>query len=377
MIYLDNAATSLPKPRCCEHAMVHALRHMGNPGRSGHLPALAGGRAIYECREALNTLFHTHDPVCYVFCLNCTDALNMAIWGSVAHGGRVITTALEHNSVLRPVHTLAQKRAVQVDIGEPRASGYVHPDDVDALLTPETSLLVVTYASNLTGAVQDIESFTRIAHAKGVPILVDMAQSAGHMDIDLDALGVDMAAFPGHKGLLGPQGTGVLYIRPGFDIEPLRQGGTGSQSQLLLQPVDLPERYESGTPATPALAALCASVNYLCMHHKRFIEHQEVLYAHLWNGLAKIKDIRLYSPSPDDPHVGVISFNLGDVDSSLLADYLWNQHEICCRSGLHCAPLAHKFLNTQNIGAVRLSVGPFNTTQEIDTTLRALRTFSL
>lgn len=372
MIYLDNAATSLPKPKIVARAVTAALERFGNPGRSGHQASLEAGRAIYECRVELSALFNVQDPFRFVFCCNCTDALNEAIKGMLPDGGHVVTTALEHNSVLRPLHSLKERQLIDLTIVYPGADGYVAPEDISREINARTKLVVVTHASNVTGAVQPVGEIAALCYRRGVPLLVDGAQSAGCIPIDLSITGFDLFAFPGHKGLLGPQGSGALYIRESCAPLPLREGGTGSSSMLLTQPLDMPDRYESGTAATPAIAGLLAGTNYVRENLNGIIGTEKKLTSELWDGLKGIEGVSLYGPDPGKPRVGVIAFNITDLDPSAVADKLSGDFGIACRAGLHCAPLAHQSLGTAGRGALRFSVGPFNTPDEIRSAVKAV-----
>lgn len=372
MIYLDNAATSMPKPRIVAKAVTAAIERFGNPGRSGHAASLEAGRAIYECREELSALFHASDPLRFVFCSNCTDALNQAIKGMLPEGGHVVTTALEHNSVLRPLHALQEKQLVSVSVVYPRDGYYIAPEDVMREVNARTRLVVVNHASNVTGAVQPAAEIASLCYRRGLPLLVDGAQSAGCMGVDLTASGFDLYAFPGHKGLLGPQGSGALYIRETCSPQPLREGGTGSSSMMLSQPLDMPDRYESGTAATPAIAGLLAGTNHVRNNLDAIIETEKRLTAELWEGLKAIGTVTLYGPAPGLPRVGVVTFNIGDLSASAVADKLAMEYSIACRAGLHCAPLAHQGLGTAGKGAIRFSIGPYNTSEEIRAAVRAV-----
>lgn len=372
VIYLDSAATSMPKPKVVSRAVTTAIERFGNPGRSGHQASMEAGRAIYECREELAGLFNVKEPIRFVFCSNCTDALNQAIKGMLPDGGHVVTTALEHNSVLRPLHTMKERQMISLSIVYPKADGYLSPEDIYKEITSRTKLVVVNHASNVTGAVQPVEAIAALCYRRGVPLLVDGAQSTGCMPINLSSVGMDLFAFPGHKGLLGPQGSGALYIRESCAPLPLREGGTGSMSMLLTQPTDMPDRYESGTPNTPAIAGMLAGAHYVRENLKDIIAVEGKLTGELWEGLKGIEGVALYGPPPGKPRVGVITFNVGDQDASMVADKLSEEYGIACRAGLHCAPLAHRALGTENRGAVRFSVGPFNTPEEIRSAVKAV-----
>lgn len=372
MIYLDNAATSMPKPRIVLKAVEMAIERFGNPGRSGHQASLDAGRAIYECRVELSKLLNVGDPFRFVFCSSCTDALNQAIKGMLPDGGHVVTTALEHNSVLRPLHALKERQLATLSIVYPRSGGYIAPEDIAGEIKPSTKLVVVDHASNLTGAVQPVEAVAEICYRRGVPLLVDGAQSAGCLPVNLNIPGVDLFAFPGHKGLLGPQGSGALYIRESCAPLPLREGGTGSSSMLLTQPLDMPDRYESGTAPTPAIAGMLAGTYYVRQNFNDILSLEKRLTAELWEGLKGIEGVTLYGPEPGMPRVGVVTFNIGELDASAVADRLSSEYGIACRAGLHCAPLAHRFLGTDKRGTIRFSIGPFNTPEDIRTAVKAI-----
>lgn len=373
MIYLDNAATSLPKPKDVTRAMALAVERFGNPGRSGHRASLEAGRAMYACREELCGLFNTRDPFRYVFCSSCTDALNQAIKGMLPEGGHAVTTALEHNSVLRPLHTLQERGLVTLSIVCPRPDGCVAPEDIAREINPRTKLVAVNHASNVTGAVQPVDAIADLCYQRGVPLLVDGAQSTGCLPIDLSRPGIDLFAFPGHKALLGPQGSGALFIRESCSPLPLREGGTGSSSMVLTQPTDMPDRYESGTAPTPAIAGLLAGTQYVRNNFNAIVGAEKKLTEQLWRSLGEIAGVSLYGPAPErGPRVGVVTFNIGDLDASAVADRLWSRYGIACRAGLHCAPLAHRFLGTERRGAIRLSIGPFNTPEDIRAAVKAV-----
>ena len=372
MIYLDNAATSMPKPKSVIRAVVSAIERYGNPGRSGHRASLDAGRAIYECRTALARLFHADDPMRFVFCMSCTDALNQAIKGMLPEGGHVITTALEHNSVLRPLHGMKELQLAALTIIYPRENGYIEPEDIAREINPHTRLVVVNHASNVTGAVQPVEDIADLCYRRAVPLLVDGAQSAGCLPVDLSSPGIDLYAFPGHKGLLGPQGSGALYIRESCSPTPLREGGTGSASMMLTQPLDMPDRYESGTAPTPAIAGLHAGTGFVIDNFHQILAVEQRRTEELWEGLMGVNGVSLYGPEPRRPRVGVITFNIGNLDPSMAADRLYADFDIACRAGLHCAPLVHRFLGTDRRGAIRFSVGPFTTSEEVKAAVRAV-----
>ena len=372
-IYFDNAATSHPKPYCVVQAVKRALTEANaNPGRSGHRAAIEAGRIVLDCRERLAALLGAGDPMRVVHCFNCTDALNLAIKGSLHVGDHVVATCLEHNSVLRVLHGLAVRGRIALTLVPPRPDGFVDPEDVRGALTPATALIVCTHASNVTGAIQPVAAIGQVAKAAGVRYLIDGAQALGGMPVDVKALGCDLYAFPGHKSLLGPQGTGGLYIAPGIRLNPLREGGTGTDSHSLLQPETLPERYESGTVNLPGIAGLAAGCEYVAPRLSQIMMQERELTQALYEGLNAMDGVTLYSPAQEAGRAGIVCFNVGDLPSAQVADAL-ARRDIAVRGGLHCAPEAHRFLGTLQRGAVRASIGHANTFEEVEAFLTAVR----
>ena len=372
-IYFDNAATSHPKPYCVVQAVKRALTEANaNPGRSGHRAAIEAGRIVLDCRERLATLLGAGDAMRVVHCFNCTDALNLAIKGSLHVGDHVVATCLEHNSVLRVLYALAQRGRITLTLVSPGPDGFVDPEDVRGALTPATALIVCTHASNVTGAIQPVAAIGQVAKAAGVRYLIDGAQALGGMPVDVKALGCDLYAFPGHKSLLGPQGTGGLYIAPGIRLNPLREGGTGTDSHSLLQPEALPERYESGTVNLPGIAGLAAGCEYVASRLSQIMMQERELTQALYEGLNAMDGVTLYSPAQEAGRAGIVCFNVGDLPSAQAADAL-ARRDIAVRGGLHCAPEAHRFLGTLRRGAVRASIGHANTFEEVEQFLRAVR----
>ena len=372
-IYFDNAATSDPKPPSVVKAVTDALtRCNANPGRSGHRAAIEAGRIVLDARQQLQSILGAEDATGVIFTLNCTDALNLAIKGSLNYGDHVITTLLEHNSVLRPLNELARRGRISLTMLPPRDDGFISPEDVLRAIRADTRLIVVTHASNVTGAIQPVAAIGQIARQHGVRYLIDGAQALGAMPVNVQALNCDLYAFPGHKSLLGPQGTGGLYIRPGIELYTLREGGTGSSSDSMFQPEELPERYESGTVNLPGIAGLGAGCAHVAGQLAQILSHERELTAALYEGLSKMDGVTLYSPAEEAARAGIVSFNLGDLSSSQTADAL-ARADVAVRGGLHCAPGAHRFLGTLRRGAVRASVGHANTFEEVDPFLRTLR----
>ena len=371
-IYFDNAATSHPKPEGVAEAMLKALTEFNaNPGRSGHDSALAAARRVLGCRERLAALLGAADAMSVIHCFNCTDALNLAIKGTLRAGDHVIATQLEHNSVLRVLGTLSARGRIGVTLVPPRPDGFVDPDDIRAAVTGKTALIVCTHASNVTGAIQPVAAIGQLARALGIRYLIDGAQALGAMPVNVNALNCDLYAFPGHKSLLGPQGTGGLYVAPGVALMPQREGGTGTESLNPVQPAEPPERYEAGTVNLPGIAGLEAGCAHVEAHLSTIMMHERELTAALYEGLVKMPGVTVYSPDQESGRAGIVCFNLGDLTSAQVADAL-NRKGIAVRGGLHCAPGAHRFLGTVERGAVRASVGHANTFKEVDRFLAAV-----
>lgn len=373
MIYLDNAATTWPKPRETVAAMEECIRIAGaNPGRGGHQMSLAAGRIILEAREAVAELFNIGDPAQVVFCGNATEAVNLALKGFIKPGEHIITTSMEHNATARPLHVLARQG---VDITEVPCSkeGVLDPENIRKAIKTTTRLIAVVHASNVTGTIMPVEQIGKIARDAGVAFMVDAAQTAGYLDIDVVQMNIDLLAFTGHKGLYGPQGTGGLYIRPKLELNPIFQGGTGSKSEMLEQPEDMPDKYESGTPNTPGIAGLGAGIRYIRSRGlDKIRDHEEGLMSRFIDGLQQLKKTEIYGLARPKERVPVVSINIKDQDSSEVAFALDRVFQIACRSGLHCAPAAHKTIGTLDRGTVRFSLSMYNTAEEIDQVLEAL-----
>lgn len=372
MIYLDNAATSFPKPQQVTQAMAGTLAKLGvNPGRGGHRLTLAAGALVDRCRQELAGLLGMDTPERIIFTASCTEALNLAIAGTLKKGDEVIVSYAEHNAVMRAVMRFQQKGQIRVRVVQPDHLGLLHPEALVQAMTPATALVVLCHASNVTGILQPMSSLGAVCKAHGVPLLVDAAQTCGTEDIRLASMHADMVAMPGHKGLLGPQGVGILALGPGMDPEPLIVGGTGSASESLQQPDLLPDRYESGTINLPGIAGLLAGVRYVRAHQAEISEYEHALARRLRDQLADLPGLRLLS-APDVSTTAIVSFVCSDMETSHLCDAL-DACGIAVRGGLHCAPSVHRWLGTLETGAVRLSVGLYNTEQEIDDTAAVIR----
>ncbi|MBZ4665492.1 MAG: cysteine desulfurase family protein [Mahella sp.] len=374
LIYLDNAATSYPKPECVYEAVLRCMREYGaNPGRSGHRMAIEAGQTIYRCRKSLAELFNIPDPIDIVFTYNATDAINLAIKGFIHSGDHIISTSMEHNAVARPLAALSAQ-GVAVSFVPCSGDGTLNAPDIERYIRHNTRLIAMTHASNVTGTIMPINEVGEIAHKHGITFLVDAAQTAGTCDIDVCRMNIDMLAFPGHKGLLGPQGTGGLYIKKGVELQPLKQGGTGSNSESLIQPEFMPDKFESGTLNTPGIAGLAASVEYILDKGVDAIHrHETDLIKHMLQELRFLDGISIYGPSDSEGRVGIISLNIEGVTDGELSNLLDRDYGIATRAGLHCAPLAHKTIGTIDKGAVRFSVSYFNTRDDIDAAVSALK----
>jgi cysteine desulfurase/selenocysteine lyase len=375
MIYLDNAATSWPKPDAVCGAMVDCIKNYGaNPGRSGHRMAIQASEKVYECRENLARLFGIGDPLRIAFTANATEAINLAVKGLLAAGDHVIITSMEHNAVVRPLKKL-ESRGVELSVVRADSNGRVDLKDIENNIKPNTKLLLVTHASNVTGTVNDVQSIGRLAQEHKIIFMVDAAQTAGKYPVDVELMNVDLLAFPGHKGLLGPQGTGGLYIREGLMLDTLKEGGTGSISESLEQPDFLPDRYESGTLNTPGIVGLNEGVKYILKTGIDNIRmHEKQLEQQMMKGLGQIAGVRAYGSN--NPELGVISITIDGRDCNEVCNELDEKYGIAARGGLHCAYLAHETIGTQNTGTIRFSIGPYNTTRDIDQALIAVKTIA-
>jgi len=374
---MDNAATTWPKPPSVYKAVLACMEKYGaNPGRSGHKMAVQAGNILLYAREMICELFSIEDPFRVIFTSNCTESLNLAIKGLLKPGSHAVSSCMEHNSVVRPLMAL-KEQGVETTFVRCSDKGCLDPADIEKAIRKNTRLIVTTHASNVTGTLMPIDEIGRIARSHGIPYLVDAAQTAGIVPINLSTQPIDMLAFPGHKGLLGPQGTGALYISPKIELMQLKEGGTGSQSESPYQPDLIPDRYESGTMNTPGIAGLGAGVKHiLAAGQKKLQAHEARLTKLFIEALCHIKGIRVYGPLNMNERVGVVSLNINDRDSSEIASILDERYGIATRGSLHCAPMAHTTLGTLKQGAVRFSPGIFNTLDEIKYCVKALEELS-
>src|SRR5882724_4778675 len=374
-IYFDNAATSFPKPDGMEAGLLHYHRHLGaSAGRGTYPRAVLTGRLLEDTRNLLSTFFNIRKPSQIIFTLNATDALNLAIKGlDWRLGDNVVVSAMEHNSVMRPLHALKNRKGIKIIKVKANAEGWVDPIDVAKAINTRTRLVAIQHASNVVGTIQPIEEIGDIARRKGVPFLVDAAQSAGVLPIDVESMNIDLLAFPGHKSLLGPLGTGALYIREGLDLDTLREGGTGSQSEQEVQPDFLPDRYEPGSHNAIGIAGWKGSLEFLAKETLAKVRaHEMRLTDHFIEGIRRIKGIQLYGPMTAEKQVAVVSIRLGDFAPVELSHRLFERGKLMTRSGLHCAPGSHQTMGTHPMGTTRFSFGCFNTPDDIDQAVSVL-----
>ena len=376
-IYLDNAATSFPKPETVYEAMDHYNRRLGAPvGRGAYQAGMDVQAIVRRCRKRAAEFLGAENANDVIFTFNGTDSLNLALHGVLQPGDHVVTSAMEHNSVLRPLRWLEQHRGIEISIVPADSTGRVEPADIQKAIQPNTRLVAMIHASNVAGTIQPIADVADIAKAMGKLFLVDAAQSAGHLPIDVKALGIDLVACPGHKGLLGPLGTGLLFIKPGLEdeIESTRQGGTGSQSEEDHQPSRLPDKYESGNHNAPGLVGLEAGLAWLAEQEPgRLRAHEKELTGLFLESLRTLPAVQIHGPGDSEKQVGVVSITVEGYEPQVLASILDENFQIQIRSGLHCAPLAHRALGTlESGGTARFSFGPFTTKEHIQAAVDAL-----
>lgn len=372
MIYLDSSATSFLKPPQVAEAVFRSFNTIGNAGRGAHAPTLNASRLIYDTREKLAALFGTPDPSRIAFTCNATEALNIAIHGAIHPGEHVITTACEHNSVLRPLY-LKEKEGTELTIIPADKKGRIRYDLLESSVKSNTSAIVLTHASNLSGNVTDLAFVSNFAKKHGLLLIVDASQTAGSLPINVVKMGIDLLCFTGHKGLFGPQGTGGLYVREGLTLSPLKSGGSGIHSFDRQHPTDMPTALEAGTLNGHGIAGLNAGLDYILSTGVKNIHAKEISLARRFvNGISDISDLKLYGDIDAPLRTPIISLNIGNMSSASVSDILWEDYEICVRAGAHCAPLMHKTFGTEKQGAVRFSFSCFNTEAEIDTAIQAM-----
>ncbi len=373
MIYFDNAATSLQKPEAVIEAVTEAMKSLGNASRGAHSAALGSNRMVYETRELLAELFHIDDPSRIAFTMNATESLNIAIAGIFRPEDHVITTVMEHNSVLRPLYRM-EESGTELSFLQADKKGNISYEELENAIRSNTRAVICTHASNLTGNVLDLEKIGEICKKHRLLFLVDASQTAGIIPIDVQKMKISVLCFTGHKGLLGPQGTGGIYVAPEINIRPLVVGGSGVQSYLKTQPDEMPARLEAGTLNAHGIAGLHAAVSYIIEKGVEQIyqeEHEKTDY--FYRMIRSIPDIHIYGDPEAELHAPIIALNIGDYDSAQVADELMETYGIATRAGAHCAPLMHQALGTQKQGAVRFSFSQFNTRKELDAGIQALR----
>lgn len=374
MIYLDNAATTRIKPKVVVEAVAEALTTLGNAERGTHSASLGASRTVFSTRMKLAKFFNAEGPSNIVFTMNATESLNIAIKGILEKGDAVITTCLEHNSVLRPLYQLRDE-GVELSFVSADKLGRPNYEEFESLIKPNTKAIISTAGSNLTGNLVDIKRVGEIAKKHGLIFVVDASQTAGVFPIDVKELNIDILCFTGHKGLLGPQGTGGMYVRDGVEVKPYLSGGTGVQTYNEHQPAEMPTRLEAGTLNGHGLAGLDAAIDYINEFGMQAIHDKEMsLMWRFYNGVKDIEGVKIYGDLDVKDRCPIVSINLSDYESGAVSDELANRFEIATRPGGHCAPLMHKALGTVDQGAVRFSFSHFNTEEEVDTAINAVRT---
>ncbi len=373
MIYLDNAATTMKKPEEVIEAVVQAMHSMGNAGRGAHGASLQASRTIYDTRELLCRFFGGTDPRQIVFTSNSTESLNIAIKGLFQPGDHVITTMLEHNSVLRPLYEMEEK-GVELTIIPADKKGVIDYNDIEKAIRLNTKAVVCTHGSNLTGNVVDIERIGKLTKQKGILLVVDASQTAGVFPVDVKKMNIDVLCFTGHKGLMGPQGTGGMYIREGLQIRPLKSGGSGVQTYSKIHPLEMPTALEAGTMNGHGIAGLHAAVEYIQrIGMDQIRKREQECMKTFYEGVIQIPGVKVYGDFHDMNRCAIVSLNIGDYDSSEVSDELLTEYGISTRPGAHCAPLMHEALGTVEQGAVRFSFSHFTTDEEVDIAIKAIR----
>lgn len=378
-IYLDNAATSYPKPEGVYDAVGHYLRHIGaSSGRGAYRRALEADSLVYQARKYLARLFNIKDVSRIIFTANVTESLNLALKGLLRNGDHVITSQMEHNAMWRPLKLLERERGIKISVISCPEGAPLDPEELERSISPKTRLVAVNHASNVTGTLMPVEDVGEICRRYGIPLLLDAAQTAGVYPIDVQKVNVSLLAFTGHKGLLGPTGTGGLYIAPGITLDPLKEGGTGGESLPEQMPSYLPDRFEAGTLNVAGIAGLGAAAGFILEQGvERIRAHEQRLTEFALEALKEIPGLTIYGPPNARERVAVLSFNLQDIAPEEVAYVLDEVYEIMVRSGLHCAPQAHRCIGTAGRGTVRVSPGFFNTEEDLETLVKALREIAL
>lgn len=373
MIYMDNAATTMQKPQQVIDAVAAAMCSMGNAGRGAHAASLGAARTIYDAREKLACFFHAENPKQIAFTMNSTESLNIALKGVLNPGDHVITTMLEHNSVLRPLYEL-QEKGTELTILKSNPQGTLDYEDFEKAIKENTKAIVCTHGSNLTGNLVDVKRVGEIAKKHGFLFIVDASQTAGVFPIDVQEMGIDILCFTGHKGLLGPQGTGGIYVREGLTVRPLLCGGSGVQTYNKKHPSEMPTALEAGTLNGHGIAGLDAAVEYLMETGIDTIrEREQELMWRFYEGVKDIPGVKVYGDFSTRERCAIVTLNIGDYDSSEVSDELLMTYGISTRAGGHCAPLMHEALGTVEQGAVRFSFSHYNTDEELNTAIQAVK----
>jgi cysteine desulfurase family protein len=372
MIYFDNASTSFPKPPQVSLAVYNAINTLGNPSRGSYALSLDASRVVYNAREKIARLFNLSNPLNVAFTSNSTESLNIAINGSFSAGEHIITTEMEHNSVLRPIYGI-EKKGVEVSIAKCDNLGNIDYAEIEDKIKSNTRAIICTHASNLTGNLIDIKNIGRICKKHGLLFILDASQTAGVFHIDMEADNVDILCFTGHKSLYGPQGTGGICIKDNINIRPLKLGGSGSNSYSTSHPNTMPDMLEAGTINSHSIAGLLAGIEFIFNTGIENIrEHELKLMWQFYNGVKDIDGVKVYGDFSNYVRSPIVSLNLRNFDSNAISEELANTYDIAVRAGAHCAPLMHKALGTQNQGAVRFSFSYFNTTEEVNTAIKAI-----
>lgn len=378
-IYFDNAATSWPKPEAMINAMADFNAYVGaNPGRSGHRLSIEAGRVIFNARETIASLLGAEDPLSVIFTRNATEGMNIVVRGLLCPGDHVVTSSMEHNSVMRPLRAM-ESEGVELSVVPCSTTGDISPDDIAAGIRENTRMIIVTHASNVTGTIMPIADIAEKARKNGVIVCVDAAQTAGSMPVDVLRDNIDILVFTGHKSLNGPQGTGGFYIRKGLEemVNPLERGGTGSGSESEEQPDFMPDRFESGTPNTIGIAGLGAGAGYVAAVGVEAIRKKEIALTGLFlDGVSSIEGVRVYGDTDPATRVALVSFTIDGMSPSDISFSLDEGFNIMSRPGLHCAPSAHRTIGTFPCGTVRFSFGVFTTEEEIMTAIKAIETLA-
>ena len=373
MIYFDNAATTLQKPPAVAEAMLQALQSLGNAGRGAHEPTLKAARVIYDTRVKLARLFGAGDPARIAFTSNATEALNCVLQRLFTPGDHVLTTVCEHNSVLRPLY-LAEARGVDVTHMQADALGRIDYAELEKNLRPQTKAVVITHASNLTGNLTDLKLVSDFTHKHGLLLVVDASQTAGSIPVDVVELGIDILCFTGHKGLMGPQGTGGIYVRPSLAVRPFKVGGSGVHSFLTTHPSEMPTVLEAGTLNGHGIAGLNAALDFLLdTGIEKIHAYEDKLMRRFVQGVQQLPAVKLYGDYQAEERAAIVALNIGTLDSAAVSDILWEDYQICVRAGAHCAPLLHRLFGTEKQGAVRFGFGYCNTEAEVDIAVEAVK----